>query len=302
MNTATPPTTDALKSSVVGRPFRAIRSTSFSHPTRALGPAGRAEATPPSSFRTPHSAAPSALRHLAAIVLVALPPLAVLLLFPPLSQNPAYHAFADQRAWLGLPHTLDVLTNLPFLLAGLFGLSEILRRSAGPMRAAWVVFFAGVSLVAFGSGWYHLAPDNASLVWDRLPMTVAFTALFAAVLGETVSTDLGRRVLLPALLCGVASVFWWQRHDDLRPYFAVQALALAGVPALLALFPKSGDGRNWLVAGLGCYGLAFAAEQSDVAFFAFDGGLVSGHSLKHLFAALACAAVAVMLRHRRTAS
>ena len=133
-------------------------------------------------------------------------------------------------------------------------------------------------------------------------MTFAFTALFAAVLGETVSTRLGHRVLLPALLLGVFSVFWWQRHDDLRPYFAVQALALAGVPALLALFPKYGDGRSWLVAGLGCYGLAFAAEHSDSAFFAFTGDLVSGHSLKHLFAALACAAVAAMLRQRRLAA
>jgi hypothetical protein len=234
-------------------------------------------------------------------LLIALPPLLVLL-HSPFGQNLDYHNFADQRGWLGLPHALDVLSNLPFLLAGLFGIREVLRRAAEPMRAAWLVFFAGVALVAFGSGWYHRAPDNASLVWDRLPMTVAFTALFAAVLGETTSARLGRQALLPALLLGVLSVFWWQRHDDLRPYFAVQALALAGVPALLALFPKHGDGRNWLVAGLGCYGLAFAAEHSDAAFFAFTGGLVSGHSLKHLFAALACGAVAAMLRTRRVAA
>jgi hypothetical protein len=225
----------------------------------------------------------------------------LLLLHPAFGQDPAYHAFADQRVWHGLPHSLDVLTNLPFLLAGLFGLRECRRCSNTPLRLAWLAFFGGVSLVAFGSGFYHLAPDNAALVWDRLPMTFAFTALFAAVLGETVSARLGRRVLLPALLAGVVSVFWWQRHDDLRPYFAVQALALGGVPALLALFPKFGDGRSWLVAGLGCYGLAFAAEQSDAALFAFTCGVVSGHSLKHVFAALACAAVAAML-HRRSAS
>lgn len=299
MNNSSPHITKAHESSVVGRPFRATCSTSSTPPIRTLSPAGRAEATP---YVRPAIPPPSRHRRLAAAFLIALPPLAVLLLLPPLSQDPAYHGFADQRTWHGLPRALDVLTNLPFLLAGLFGLREMLRRTAEPMRAAWLIFFAGVSLVAFGSSWYHLAPANASLVWDRLPMTFAFTALFAAVLGETISARLGRQVFPPALLLGVFSVFWWQHHDDLRPYFAVQALALAGVPALLTLFPKFGDGRSWLVAGLGCYGLAFATEQSDAALFAFTGNSISGHSLKHLFAALACAAVAMMLRQRRLAA
>ncbi|HLP07395.1 MAG TPA: hypothetical protein VK178_04455 [Opitutaceae bacterium] len=238
-------------------------------------------------------------RRILVVALVALPPLAVLLLLPPLAQNPAYHAFADQRSWHGLPHALDVLTNLPFLLAGLLGLREALHQPATPLRAAWLAFFGGVSLVALGSGYYHLAPVDASLVWDRLPMTFAFTSLFAAVLGETIDPLLGRRALYPALLGGVLSVFWWQRHGDLRPYFAVQLLALVGVPILLAAFRRRGAGRSWLIAGLGCYALAFAAEQSDGALYTFTGGIVSGHSLKHYFAALACAAVAAMLRSRR---
>ncbi len=239
-------------------------------------------------------------RVLIAALLTALGP-ALLFLLPPLRQNTGYHAFADARSWLGLPNALDVLTNLPFLLAGLFGLREALHRPATPVRHAWIAFFAGVTLVAFGSGWYHLAPTNASLVWDRLPMTVAFTSLFAAVLGETIAPRLARRTLLPAILGGVASVFWWQQRDDLRPYFAVQLLALVGVPVLLALFRQRGEHRNWLVAGLGCYALAFAAEHSDTVLFGLTGGAFSGHSLKHGLAALACACVAAMLRARRLA-
>jgi len=237
--------------------------------------------------------------HLAAALCVAIPPLVVLFLLPPLAQPSAYHAFADTRPWLGLPNALDVLTNLPFLLAGLLGLRAALRLPAAPQRACWLAFFGGVALVAFGSGFYHLAPTDASLVWDRLPMTFAFTSLFAAVLGETVSPQLGRRLLFPLVLAGAVAVLWWQQRDDLRPYFAVQALALAGVPALLVLFPKHGAGRGWLVTGLGCYALAFAAEQSDRAVFAFTGGASSGHSLQHLLAALAGAAVAAMLHFRQ---
>lgn len=239
--------------------------------------------------------------HLAAALCVAIPPLVVLFLLPPLAQPAAYHAFADTRPWLSLPNVLDVLTNLPFLLVGLLGLRAALRLPPVPHRACWLAFAGGVALVAFGSGFYHFSPANASLVWDRLPMTFAFTSLFAAVLGETVSPRLGRRLLLPLLLAGIVAVLWWQRRGDLRPYFAVQALALAGVPVLLVLLPRHGDGRGWLVAGLGCYALAFAAEQSDHAVFALTGSTFSGHSLKHILAALACTAVVAMLSRRRTA-
>ncbi len=252
-------------------------------------PAARTAARPPHTLP----------RLVAALILIALPP-TLLFLIPPLHQAQSYHAFVDQRAWLGLPNTLDVLTNLPLLLAGLFGLREALHQPATPHRATWLVFFGALALVGFGSGWYHLAPNDTSIVWDRLPLSLMFTSLFAAVLGETVSPSLGRRVLLPVLAFGVFSVVWWQGLDDLRPYFAAQSLALVGVPALLALFPKRGDGRSWLVAGLGCYALAVAAEHSDRFIFDLTGHLFSGHSLKHCLAALGCATVAVMLRARRT--
>ncbi len=263
----------------------------------ALASASSRHIEDPERTRGPLAGLP---RLLAAGALCGLLPL-LLFLLPPLRQSAAYHDFADQRAWHSLPHALDVLTNLPFLLAGLWGLRETARQTHSRLRAAWFAFFGGVTLVALGSGYYHLDPTNASLVWDRLPMTFAFTSLFAAVLGETIDARLGRRVLLPALLLGVLSVFWWQRHDDLRPYFAVQVLALAGVPALLALFRRDGEGRSWLVAGLGCYALAFAAEHSDHFLFTLTGGALSGHSLKHCFAALACAGAAAMLRSRRLA-
>ena len=35
---------------------------------------------------------------------------------PPIAQDPLYHAFADQRALLGVPHFWNVVSNLPFVL------------------------------------------------------------------------------------------------------------------------------------------------------------------------------------------
>jgi hypothetical protein len=95
----------------------------------------------------------------------------------PLRQSLHYHQFADGRSVLGMPNFVDVASNLPFLIVGVACLWLRLRGRVQGMAAAWLVFFAGVSLVSAGSAWYHLQPDNDSLVWDRLPMTVGFKAV-----------------------------------------------------------------------------------------------------------------------------
>ena len=236
-------------------------------------------------------------RH-ALFALVALAGPTLLFLHPPFGQDPAYHRFADRRVWGEIPNLFDVASNLPFLFVGVAGLLFFRRHDVGSQRRAWLTFFAGVSLVAFGSSFYHLAPADNTLVWDRLPMVVAFMALFSALLGETFSERLGRAVLLPALLLGAGSVCWWRLFDDLRPYFAVQLLCLLGVTSLLVLFPRADARRGYLLAGLACYAFAVAAEQLDRPIFAGTHQLISGHTLKHLLAAAGCAAVLSMLRAR----
>ena len=46
----------------------------------------------------------------------------VMFSFPAIPQNSDYHNFADQRALWGIPHFGDVLSNLPFVLVGFWGL------------------------------------------------------------------------------------------------------------------------------------------------------------------------------------
>jgi hypothetical protein len=169
-------------------------------------------------------------------------------------------------------------------------------------RWPYVIFFLGVALVSFGSTYYHLAPDNARLVWDRLPMALAFMSFLAAMVSERVSLRTGL-VLLPALLAlGIGSVLSWHWSElagrgDLRLYGFVQFYPAVSVLLLVLLFPPRYTRTGDLVGIAGFYAMAKVFEVSDREIFAL-GGLVSGHTLKHLAAALATYWVLRMLKLR----
>ncbi len=230
-------------------------------------------------------------------LLVLLGPGSLALLFalvPPLPQDPAYHAFADARTLFGITNALDVLSNLPFLVVGLYGVGIAIRRRAG---AAWLTLFVGVTAVSAGSAWYHVAPDSGTLVWDRLPMTVGFMGLFTALLAEYVHPTL-RHALIPMVLLGAGSVFWWAATDDLRLYGWVQFMPLAVLPVLVWKYRPKYTHRQLLFAGLGAYVAAKVTEHFDALIFATFADLLSGHTLKHLLAAAACLLLAEMIRRR----
>jgi len=105
------------------------------------------------------------------------------ILAPRIAQPLAYHNFADRRAWLGIANFADVVSNAGFAIVGLWGLTILLGKPSRVQfvdsRERWpyLIVFAGMVLTAVGSSYYHLAPDNDRLVWDRLPMTIVFMAL-----------------------------------------------------------------------------------------------------------------------------
>lgn len=237
---------------------------------------------------------------LRAAVPIALAAAAVLwgLGLPPMVQPQAYHHFADTRPLLGVPNAGDVLSNLAFLWVGMLGLAFLWREHARgasghfelprEMRPYWV-FFAGVALTSFGSAWYHLAPDDARLVWDRLPMTIAFMSLVAAVAGERIDPRWASVLLWPLVLLGLASVVYWRwsalaGFENLRPYFAVQFGSIAVVLALAALYRSRYTHGALIFALAAAYGAAKVLEMYDRAFYELGLG-VSGHTLKHLAAA-----------------
>ncbi len=203
----------------------------------------------------------------------------------PIGQPAHYHAFADQRLLLGIPHAADVLSNLGFLAVGLYGLLLLLR---GRVRTpAYAVFFGALVLTALGSSWYHLAPDNARLVWDRLPIALACAALLAAALQEGYPARRHAATWLAGLtLFGAASVFWWSLTADLRPYLLIQIAPLVLIPALQWQTNAPPARRKAFGIAIGLYVLAKVFELGDAAVFETVHAL-SGHTVKHVLATLA---------------
>jgi hypothetical protein len=231
-------------------------------------------------------------------------------LFPAIPQNEAYHSFADQRSLLGIANCLNVASNAPFLFIGFAGMGLALRGTRASKnlfvdaseRWPWFAFFAGVALTAFGSAWYHHRPNDHTLVWDRIPMTIGFMALVAAVAAERISVRAGVRLLVPLIALGIGSVIYWdvtqaRGHGDLRPYAIAQFGSLLALILMFALFPARYTRSLDFVVALAFYGVAKIFEAADKLVFA-AGHIVSGHTIKHLFAALSTYWILRMLRLR----
>lgn len=215
-------------------------------------------------------------------------------LLPAVPQPLDYHDFADHRDYFGVANALDTLSNLAFLLAGIAGLWVTARpRTAfahASERIPYAVFFAGVLLTALGSGYYHLAPDNERLFWDRLPMTIAFMALVAAQVGDRIDARAGRWLLVPALLVGAASVLYWRATErtgagNLVPYGILQAYSVVILFLIAWWLPSRYTRGGDVFLVFAAYVCAKVVEALDDALFGI-GHVVSGHTLKHVAAAL----------------
>ena len=233
------------------------------------------------------------------------------LFIPPIPQDPNYHNLADNRGIAGIPNFWDVASNLSFLLVGVLGLWCLFQmredRSRMVLKQEMIPFavaFVGAILIFAGSAYYHWAPSNETLVWDRLPMTLTFMGIFSMVLGERISVKIGTNFLIPLLVLGTASVAYWNVTEqlgrgDLRAYALIQFLPVLLIPVMLALFPARYSGTRYLVEMIGWYMLAKVFEFLDAAIWGWTGGWIAGHSLKHCVAAWGIYALVHYLKHRR---
>ena len=232
-----------------------------------------------------------------------------LLFVPPIPQDPAYHLFADIRTCLGIPNFGNVVSNAAFIVVGVLGLLVISRKPvpqqirSAPHNLPFVVFFISIIAVGIGSAYYHWQPDNESLFWDRLPMTMGFMSITAAIIADRIHRGIGFWVVFPALLTlGLASLVYWSYTEtvgqgDLRLYGLVQFLPMLLIPIICFLFPKANYTETSYILGLiFFYGIALGFDGFDAGFYEFAGNFVSGHTAKHLFAALAAAFVVLMFR------
>ncbi len=233
---------------------------------------------------------------------------------PPIAQPHDYHEFADQRKFFGIPNFMNVASNFAILFSGLAGLiylrhkpghaQEYNRQTFGTSSEIWPyrIFFLSIVMTVLGSAYYHLDPDHATLLWDRLPIAIGVMALLAAVLGERVSPQLGLRMLPVLVLMGAASVIYWhwseqQGAGNLNFYIVIQFYSLLLIVLLSLMLPTAYTHGGTILKAIGLYVLAKVAETFDQQIFAL-GQIISGHTLKHLIAALAIWQIAHMLRER----
>ena len=210
----------------------------------------------------------------------------------PIAQDNSYHHFADSRMMLMIPNALNVLSNLPFLIVGLLAFFR-LQLTYDQERYFYGLFFVGVTCVAIGSSYYHWHPDNQRLVYDRLPMTVAFMSLLTAIISERISLKLARYLFIPLILLGVFSIAYWrytsgQGHGDLSIYVFVQFFPMLALPYMLLAFPARYTGVSQLWCSLVLYVGAKVCELLDKPIYHLTHQWVSGHTIKHLLAALSC--------------
>jgi hypothetical protein len=236
------------------------------------------------------------------------------LFVPAMPQPLSYHAFADCRTFWAIPNFFNVASNLPFFIGGVMGLRVIWTGQAQFIDAReqlpYLVFFLGALLTCFGSAYYHAAPDNPRLVWDRLPMTLGFAGLVAAAVAERVDLKLGLRSLWPLLLLGVVTVVYWYGTERLGrgnviPYGVYQGWTIIVIVVLMLAYPARRYSHGGLLAWAAVwYGLAKVFETFDLQVYRALGGTLSGHSIKHVLAAFAVFAIVrqLQVRHRIAAA
>jgi hypothetical protein len=219
----------------------------------------------------------------------------IIIAFEPLSQNQAYHDFADKRTLCSIPNFFDVTSNIAFALFGIVGFRFCLKNRQKEAPWSWIVFFLGVTMVCFGSGYYHWNPNDNSLVWDRFPMTIGFMGLFIGILSEYVNSKIERFFLIPAIISGFSSWFYF---DDLRFYYWIQLIPLLIIPVVLIVYQGKYTHQRYLIFALSFYLLAKVSEAYDKEIFFLSYEQFSGHSLKHLLASLGPLTIYMMFKKR----
>jgi len=221
-------------------------------------------------------------------------------------QDIDYHAFSDSRELFAVPNFYNVISSFLFFVVGVAGLYKtlIIRNLCliDDIKVVYVVLFASCVLIAFGSAYYHLLTDNWSLLWDRLPMSVAFMALFTIFISEFISIRAGKLLFIPLIFLGIVSVIYWyvsetQGQGDLRLYALVQFYPLLIISVVLIFFKSAYThiGYYWLL--LSVYGLSKVFEYFDRAVFEYT-SIISGHSIKHILAAISVSVLLIAYRNR----
>ena len=171
----------------------------------------------------------------------------------PLPQE--YHNFADKRIFLGIPNTMDVISNIAILIPALYLLTFKKRTIKSNLLIIHLI------LLALASSYYHINPSNQTLFWDIL--MIATTYIIVLIMFSNTN--------------------YWKYSDDLRLYLII----LIGVLLYLILkYYKNKNLRNYLYIIVIMNILFRFTEHNDHEIYEFTNDQISGHTLKHIIAGI----------------
>ncbi|KAG2400441.1 hypothetical protein LR48_Vigan04g235700 [Vigna angularis] len=226
-----------------------------------------------------------------------------ILFTPTIPRSPKHHQFGDMRNLLGVPNTLNVMTNFPFLVVGILGL--VLALEGGVFNISsqgevwiWALFYAGIAGVAFGSAYYHLKPDDHRVLWDTLPMMVAFSSLFSSLVVERFGQRIGLCCLFALIVAAFLCVVYERIYNDIRFCVIFQLTLPLAIPVIALMYrSKYTHSRYWFMS-TGIYLLAKFEGVTDKKLYYVNNYIISGHSMEHLCLALIPVSLSVMLIYR----
>jgi Ceramidase len=223
-------------------------------------------------------------------LLYAISIIAVVAIFfvKPIPQSQEYHSFADQMPFFSIPNFWNVISNLPFVIIGSIGILKVFNSiKNNPLKQSFVWFFIGIILTGFGSAYYHYNPNDSTLIWDRLPMTISFMSFLSIIIGEFIHPDFGKKALYPFLIIGILSIIYWIQFQDLRMYILVQFLPITLIPIILFLSKNNLKLKKYFWLILTTYIVAKFLESYDLFIYTISYKTISGHTLKHFVASIA---------------
>lgn len=216
--------------------------------------------------------------------------LAIIAMFfsKPITQSQDYHNFADDNYLLNVNNFWNVFSNLPFVIIGIYGLFLVNKSIKNEVFIYnYYCFFVGIILTGFGSAYYHYNPNDASLIWDRLPMTISFMSFFTIIIGTFIDENFAKKSLYYLLSIGLLSIIYWKFYQDLRMYLLVQFLPIGLLFIILLLSNKNKESKKYFLIMVSFYIFAKILENNDLYIYNLTNKIISGHSLKHFSAGVA---------------
>jgi hypothetical protein len=207
----------------------------------------------------------------------------------PVELTPRSHWFADQRTLFGISNAINVLSHVPLIPLGIWGLWRVAQLPQGePLRMVWALFFASQMLATVGGMAYHLAPSDHLYVWEQLPKSAACTFMACAFLAEWIDLRwAGVLAMSGAVLANITGAVWWVATlhwfgaGDLRPLlwleFMPTMLVATGAWNLAGRVLGRQDWQRSLIS----FVVAQFVDWADPKIFSAL-GYFSGHSVRHL--------------------